>query len=587
MSDIATIRRLSIEGRHKEALQEAGKLLKVHPNAVPVLSAHAFVHSRANSFDIAAKSYRRLVKMVPDSFDFLFGLAVCHFQLGKLNQAEEDYIKLINKAPGEYKTHMNIGVLYRLKKQYQQSADHLKTAGELEPQNPEIFHNLGITLAEEEKYDDALKMYDHVLELSPDHYRALCNQGVVYSSLGMLDQAVEKLEASLAIKPDYHRALNNLGLAYLYKRDQEKAREVLFRYINMHPHDGNGYFNLSQIDGLSSDEIDDVSAQLEKLTTEVKTFQHLERGLFALGKFNETLKNPEKTEHFYRKGNKLASINRPFDKHKTKVEFSRIEKLTEQLKSRKPSQNDMPYIFIVGMPRSGTTLLESILATHEDIVAGDELPYLNSVCKRMFFENTEEASLPLEEKLSRISEYYLSRTHALFGGKARLIDKLPHNFQWAAVIASVFPKARILHCHRDPMDNCWSLYRANFEHGHAYCFSMGSLGAYYANYQKLMIHLEETTGTAMLSVNYDELVNDPSSQSKRIFEFLGISDFSYDETRRAQGYFSKTSSTAQVQRPISVASVRGWRRHEDFLQPLLHALQTQQRKNGLPVYSPD
>jgi len=131
------------------------------------------------------------------------------------------------------------------------------------------------------------------------------------------------------------------------------------------------------------------------------------------------------------------------------------------------------------------------------------------------------------------------------------------------------------------------LYRANFEHGHAYCFSMGSLGAYYANYQKLMIHLEETTGTAMLSVNYDELVNDPSSQSKRIFEFLGINDFSYDETRRAQGYFSKTSSTAQVQRPISAASVRGWRRHEDFLQPLLHALQTQQRKNGLPVYSPD
>ena len=171
------------------------------------------------------------------------------------------------------------------------------------------------------------------------------------------------------------------------------------------------------------------------------------------------------------------------------------------------------------MPRSGTTLLESILASHDDITAGDELTYFTAACDSRLDLSAQDVSADIA---AAIRAEYEEKTAALFAGKSWLIDKLPHNFKWAEVISKVFPDARILHCHRDPMDNCWSIFRTNFEYTHNYSFSMKSIGQFYAHYQKLMSIYESRIGDAMLAVNYDALVQDPAAETARIFEFLGL-----------------------------------------------------------------
>ena len=134
------------------------------------------------------------------------------------------------------------------------------------------------------------------------------------------------------------------------------------------------------------------------------------------------------------------------------------------------------------------------------------------------------------------------------------------------------------------MDNCWSLFRANFEQGHDYCFNMKALGQYYAQYQHLMQTYETHLGGRMLSLSYDDLVRNPQQQAHRIFDYLGMGDFEFDESKRGDGYFSTTASAAQVQDQISTKSLQGWRRHEAFLKPVLAALKKQQSRLGLPVY---
>ena len=133
------------------------------------------------------------------------------------------------------------------------------------------------------------------------------------------------------------------------------------------------------------------------------------------------------------------------------------------------------------------------------------------------------------------------------------------------------------------MDNCWSIFRTNFEYTHNYSFSMKSIGQYYARYQQLMGIHERRIGEAMLAVNYDALVQHPETETSRIFNFLGL-EARFDDAARNRGYFSRTASSAQVQAPISTASLQGWRKHEDFLRPMLAALQKQQQRLGLPAY---
>lgn len=587
MLDIPSIHRLSKQGQHQQAITAASKLLKANRNNIAVMACLGFVLINGGEFTKALKIYRDLLKAAPLNIDYLFGAAICHAQLRQFTEAEAAYQSLIQMQPNEFKYKMNYGVLLREHRFFEQSETMLRQAQENNPQYAEIFHNLAITLEQLERYDDALAVYDQALERDPKHYRALSNQGSVYTKLNQLEAAEAKFKACLAINPHYLNGLNNLGLVYLYQRQTEAAKAMFQDAIAKHPQDGKAYFNLSNLDDLTEEDLTAAIANLEQRINAQGITQFLDKGLFALAQLYQKQKNAAKSEAYYLKGNRHVARQRPYDNHKTQKQFE----LWRQFSSAQPSVTHdhagKKIIFIIGMPRSGTTLLESMLASCDAIAAGDELPYLNDQLDQALARLNPKSPIMAADEIKAIAQHYHQKTQWMHTEDQWLIDKLPHNFKWAPLIADLFPNAKILHCHRDPMDNCWSLYRVNFEQSHAYCFDMKALGQYYAHYQHHMKAYETLMGDRMLSVCYDDLVKNPGDEAQRIFDHIGLDGFRFDETKRGQNYFSRTASSAQVQQPISTQSLGGWRRHEAFLEPVLIALQKQQQRLGMPVYDPE
>jgi tetratricopeptide (TPR) repeat protein len=586
MLDIPSIQRLSKQGQHQEAIAAASKLLKANRDSIPVKTCLGFVLINGGEFTKALKIYRDLLKSAPLNIDYLFGAAICHAQLRQFTDAEKAYQRLINLKPNEFKYKMNYGVLLREHGFFDQSEAMLRQAHDNNPRFAEILHNLGITLEQLERFDEALAIYDQALERDPKHYRALSNQGSVYTKLNQLEAAEGKFKACLAINPHYLNGLNNLGLVYLYQRQTDAAKAIFQDAIAKHPHDGKAYFNLSNLDDLTDDDLRAVIAQLEEQFNTQGLTHFLDKGLFALAQFYQKQKNTAKSEAYYLKGNRHVARQRPYDNHKTQQQFDLWRRFsTSQPKTSHDAANQK-IIFIIGMPRSGTTLLESILASCDAIAAGDELPYLNDQLDKAMSRLDPKSPMMTADEIKAITQHYKDKTQWMHNDDQWLIDKLPHNFKWAPLIADIFPEAKILHCYRNPMDNCWSLYRVNFEQSHAYCFDRKALGQYYAHYQNLMKSYEDMMGDRMLSVSYDELVKNPDGESERIFDYIGLEGYKFDEAKRGRNYFSRTASSAQVQQPISTQSLGGWRRHEAFLEPVLIALQKQQQRLGLPVYEP-
>jgi len=586
MLDIPSIQRLSKQGQHQEAIAAASKLLKANRDSIPVKTCLGFVLINGGEFTKALKIYRDLLKSAPLNIDYLFGAAICHAQLRQFTDAEKAYQRLINLKPNEFKYKMNYGVLLREHGFFDQSEAMLRQAHDNNPRFAEILHNLGITLTYQEKLKEALKIYDLALDIDPNHYRALSNQGSIYIKLNQLDHAQEKFELSLNINPPYITGLNNLGLTFLYKGEHDKAKILFKKAIKFNPYNGKSYFNLSLLNNLNTDEINNVIEQIENLETNNKLTSFIDKGLFALAQFYQKQKNAAKSEAYYLKGNRYVAQRRPYDNHKTQKQFELIKRFSTSQPKTAHDAADQKIIFIIGMPRSGTTLLESMLASCDAIAAGDELPYLNEQLDKAVARLDPKSPMMAADEIKAIAQHYKDKTQWMHEKDQWLIDKMPHNFKWAPLIADIFPEAKILHCHRDPMDNCWSLYRANFENGHAYCFDRKALGQYYAHYQNLMKGYEDMMGDRMLSVSYDELVKNPSDESQRIFDYIGLDGYQFDEAKRGQNYFSRTASSAQVQQPISTQSLGGWWRHEAFLEPVLIALQKQQQRLGLPVYEP-
>jgi Flp pilus assembly protein TadD len=512
-------------------------------------------------------------------------VAICYVQLKRFNQAIAAYQTLTKLFPKDFRPFMNLGVLLRQMGKLDLSKDILKQASKLDPKNSEILHNLAITIEHQGNLDLALSAYSHVIALKPSHYRAICNQGVIYSKLGKLNEAEEKFLAVLAIEPSDNLSLNNLGLIYIFKKQQDKAKNFFIRAIHASPTDGKGYINCASLNNLGTLDIDILINKLEPLILKKVPFQHQDKALFALAQLYEKKKNQEKIEYYYSMSNNYVSRLRPYNHSQTQLNFKKLLHLSNELNIPEQFEaRDKNYIFIVGMPRSGTTLLESILASNSNIIAGDELPFMNEICKEIIFENKEPPTKLNQEMLDIISAYYSKNTRPLFKNSSWLIDKLPHNFQWACMIAKIFPNAKILHCHRDPMDNCWSLYRANFEQGHPYSFSMKSIGRYYAQYQYLLSHFQKKLGNRIFSVNYDTLVTDPADYTKPIFDHIGIKDYQFDDTKRGDNYYSQTTSSVDVQKPISTSSLGGWKSHKAFLEPLLNSLKLEQKILGIPIY---
>ena len=586
MSSIQKIKQLHSAGNIDKAIKLSSQLLKKNPNNYQLLHTHATLHNQAGIFKTALKSYLKLHRLNQSEISIILSIGTCFSKTGEYQSSLNYFLKALKIKPYDPGIMMNIGVLYRLLDQIQDSKTYLEKAVHLAPKSAEIFHNLAITNEIEEDYDTALINYKHAVNIDRQHYRALGNMGVVYSKMNYLHKAEEAFLASLSINPKYDLSLKNLGINYVHQKRLDEAKALLFKAISYHPNNGTFYNNIAQLSNLNIEELCKIKKNILDVlkTTDKKIL--IEQIYFALAKICLSLREFNLSEESYLKANTIVNKIKPYNRNFVNKYFEYSKHLISHLSSSYNSEHTGEnFLFIIGMPRSGTTLLESLLSMHNQLIPGDELPFMNYICFKELLVD-DNYILPIRKNnTSNIAEFYVNKTLNLAPKKGKLIDKLPHNFRWVPIIKSVFPKANIIHISRDPIDNCWSLFKENFNyHSHEYSYRLDLLGEYYAKYQELMSFYNTNGNYNIIDVKYEDIVNNPMDTTVDIFNRIGVNPKDFKEDDRNSKYFSKTASSVQVQQPIYKKSVQGWRKHSEFLKPLILNLQKHQEKLGLPIY---
>ncbi|HEY8016978.1 MAG TPA: sulfotransferase, partial [Dongiaceae bacterium] len=371
---------------------------------------------------------------------------------------------------------------------------------------------------------------------------------------------------ALVCQPDYSRAHNLAGLMMVEGGDLAGA-ERLYRRALVCERDPGFYVNLADVTRFHAEdseieEMEILAAGADRLDDEARISLH-----FALGKAYEDCGESGKAFHHYLEGNDRKRRAIPYDEQAVLAAMARTERDFSasfmEGEAGRGDPSELP-IFILGMPRSGSTLIEQILASHPDVHGGDERPDFPELLDRYG-----------DAGFRALGAAYVERSRALAPTAARITDKLPGNFRHAGAIHLALPKARIIHSRRDPADTCLSCFTKLFRGEQAYTYDLGELGRYYRVYDRLMAHWRAVLpGSVFLEVDYEELVAEPEAQTRRLLAHCGLAwdpaCLAFHETRRAV----RTASAVQVRQPLYQRSIGRWRLYGPLLVPLLSELES-------------
>ncbi len=451
----------------------------------------------------------------------------------------------------------------------------------LKPDYADAHNNLGTALVAQGRVDTAVEHYERALALEPGHVSAHNNLAAVLSTQGKMDDAIAHDRQVLAIDSNNAKAHNHLGTIL---RAQGNFPDALTHYkqaIALRPDFAEAYWNLTEIKTFHHGDADlaalETLAGRNGLAADQAPYIHL-----ALAKALEDCGDYRQAFEHLRQGNALKRRQIDYDEPALARFFQDITSVfNRSLFDRFAGEGDPSSVpvFVLGMPRSGSSLIEQILASHPQIHGAGELEDLEKVANNI--TDAGGQPLPYPECIpgldgavwQRIGQAYLSRLPALAEGKTRIVDKLPINFVNIGLIRLILPNARIIHTMRDPIDTCISCYSKLFTSGQNFSYDLAELGRHYRRYRELMNHWRFVLPPgAMLEVSYAEVGNDLEGQARRLIEYCGLPwddrCLSFHKNTRSV----RTASAVQVRQPLFRSSVQRWRRFEAGLGPLLDEL---------------
>jgi tetratricopeptide (TPR) repeat protein len=431
------------------------------------------------------------------------------------------------------------------------------------------------------RLDDAVAHYQRVLMLRPDHANAHSSLGMALREQDRLDDAMTHCERAIALNPDHADAYNNLGNIFKYLGKFDEAIAHYGRATAIRPEYAEAHFNRAETKTFHHGDADlaalEALADKDNLSTSEALYVH-----FALAKALEDSGDYVRAFEHLRKGNALKRRQINYDENYHLKGFQRISAVFDSpLFDRLRGEGDpssVP-IFVLGMPRSGSTLIEQILASHPQVHGAGELRDLDTAARGVL----RGIGLPVQfpefvpsldgATLRQIAQAYLARLPSLGDGKIRIVDKSPANYLQIGLIRLILPNARIIHTVRDPIDTCVSCYSKLFTWGQFYSYDLAELGRYYRSYRELMTHWRSVLPSdAMLDVVYEHVVDDLEGQARRLTDYCGLPwddrCLSFHTTSRPV----KTASTVQVRQRLFRSSLQRWRKFEDGLAPLLEEL---------------
>ena len=545
---------LALLGRGKEADAAFERCFERSPERR--MMAHAAEHHREGRIDEAERLYRRVLRDNPRNVDAMRLLALVAIKLDHPDDAELLLQQAIGIAPDFQLAILDLGRLLKEQDRYGEALDCFDRAIALDATQAQAHFLRAGTLARASFTHEAIEAYRTCLELRPAHIGALIGIGHVLKAVGDYDDAVASYNACMREAPDFGETYWSLANLKTYRFDDAMVSEMEKR---------------------SREQGDNVQSEVNFL--------------FALGKAHEDRSDYERAWGFYRRGNERQRAEVAYDPVQTEIMNDRIvevyspEFLASLVGAGDP---DASPIFILGLPRSGSTLLEQILASHPEVEGTSELPYVGRLATSLSRNRAGGVNYPeamreqSRSSLAGLGADYLERAamHRRTGA-SRFIDKMPNNFPNIGLIALMLPNAKIIDARRHPLDACLSCYRQLFAKGQNFTYDLTEIGEYYVQYQRLMDHWARVLPGRVLTVQYEAVVGEFESQVRRLLDFCGLpwneACLRFYESERPV----RTPSAEQVRQPIYDRSVGHWRhygRHLDELFAVIDPIRERYRR---------
>jgi len=503
-----------------------------------------------------------------------------YFKAKDYISAEVKAKKLIKKFPNFQAVYNLLGLCLQSQKKFLEAIKYYKIAIQNNPNFFVAINNLGLTYHNMYDLKNAQHYYERAIEINPKFTHPISNLGNVKKELNNYEEAIKCYKLALSIDNKLYIVLHNLGMAYQALGKFEESKKYFESVLKI-----NSKFTRADRSLSMSLKYDINNPHLKIMENKIKdqslnNFQKIEL-YFGLGKAYEDIKNYKKSFENYKLGNKIKRDAIKYQINDDVKLFENIKKSFsninfQNLENVGNKSNKM--IFILGMPRSGTTLVEQIIANHKNVYGAGELRDLTQIIKENFLVNDkikfpEKFNIKDQNFFSNMGTKYLENLDRYNTNKNYITDKAPLNFKWIGLIKLILPKSKIIHCTRDPKDTCLSLFKNFFEGELNFSYNLEEAGKYYKLYQNLMEFWKQLLPDFIYDISYEKLVENQEFESRKLLDFC---NFDWDKNcltfyRNKRGIV--TASFAQARKPIYKNSVKSWQNYKNELLPMFKILE--------------
>jgi len=505
-------------------------------------------------------------------------LALAEHRRGDLPAVVEIYTLMLAQVPDYAEGHNNRGVVLQQMQRLDEALASYDRAIAIKPGYANAHFNRATVLKKMMRREEALASYDQALALNPGHVEAHNNRGVVLQEMKRYDEALASYDQAIALQPSHAEAHNNRGIVLASKGDMAGAEKMFLQASALKPDFPDPWFNLANIrqhQSVEEGEVKHIRALLAKPGLKPEDQAQL---YFSLGKIHDDCGRHDEAFAYFQQANQIRNAQVAYDAGLVERMTDGIIEVFSQDFLASPfafASDDRSPLFVVGMPRSGTTLLASILSNHRAIATAGELSTLGDLAAGLPALTGSAGSYPAAIRrltaagAEQITTGYLKRLRRdVEPAISHVIDKNPLNFRHLGFITMLFPQARIIHCTRHPLATCLSNYFQRFPLHLDYSFDLRNLGHFYREYARLMEHWRKLPALKMIEVSYDDLILDTERTARTLLDFLGLD---WDERCLAphtNRYAVETASQWQVRQPIYRHALENWRHYEKHLAPL-------------------
>ena len=568
------------KGQKKEAIIQLDALIKDYPLVPLLFNVSGSFYKSNNQLDVAVTKFNQALALKPNYTEVHYNLGVTLRELGLVEEAIKSYKNALNIKNDYPDAHYNLGNALLSVKKYDAAIKHFESAVVFNPEFAQAYYNLGLAYKLIKNDFEAGLSFDKALAIKPDYAEAANDRGVIFKNSGDLENALKYFQKSLAINPNLADAYNNIGITEKQLNKIDNAIKSFESAISVDPNFADAYYNLSlfkqytlsknQVAKMQSILISDGISQSDLISIN-----------FALAKASESLDNQDEFLSYLHKGNRLRKKELNYSIDMSHKFFSTIYDAFALLTNSnvKSLQNITPTkrpIFILGMPRSGTSLVEQIISSHDSVYGAGELSTLMELLYPILkdrLSSGKDQNISSESNLTLIRKKYLDSLAHLDTSANIITDKTPANFQNIGFIFSIFPDAKIIHLNRDPRAICWSMYKSNWSGtGYGFSYNVDDLVKFYSLYSNLMNFWHKKFPGKIYDICYEDLTTNQERETRKLLKYCELewdeNCLNFHKNERAV----KTASSLQVREKMYKGSSEAWKKYETHIQPLIDGL---------------